>query len=158
MTSTEAESFTPETPDTAMVDAFTVRGLLDRYLLALDTEKLDDAWARTLFTEDAVVAFPLSRYEGRAGLAAWHRAALENFARTQHLNSPAVVEVSGDEAALRANLLSTHVHHPGGPGPELFTTGTSVSGAARRTAGGWRLTRLAFGLIWVDGVPPGARG
>ncbi|WP_409239864.1 nuclear transport factor 2 family protein [Streptomyces sp. PA5.6] len=155
MTSTEAESVTP---DTAVVDAFTVSGLLDRYLLALDTEELDDAWARTLFTEDAVVAFPLSRHEGIAGLARWHRAALENFARTQHLNSPAVVELTGAGASLRANLLSTHVHHPGGPGPELFTTGTSVTGAARRTPDGWRLTRLSFGLIWVDGVPPGARG
>ncbi|MFH8612584.1 nuclear transport factor 2 family protein [Streptomyces sp. NPDC018029] len=155
MTSTEAEAFTP---DTAMVDAFTVRGLLDRYLLALDTEKLDDAWARTLFTEDAVVAFPLSRHEGRAGLAEWHRSALAHFARTQHLNSPAVVDCAGDEASLRANLVSTHVHHPGGEGPELFTTGTSVSGSACRTAAGWRLARLSFGLIWVDGVPPGARG
>ncbi|MEU6826053.1 nuclear transport factor 2 family protein [Streptomyces atriruber] len=155
MTSTEAESFTP---DTAMADAFTVRGLLDRYLLALDTEKLDDAWARGLFTRDAVVAFPLSRYEGIHGLAEWHSNALANFARTQHLNSPAVVDCTGDEATLRANLVSTHVHHPGGEGPELFTTGTSVSGAARRTPDGWRLTRLSFGLIWVDGVPPGARG
>jgi hypothetical protein len=155
MTFTDADSFAP---GTAMADAFAVGGLLDRYLLALDSENLDAAWARSLFTADAVVAFPLSRHEGRDGMAEWHRNALAHFARTQHLNSPAVVDCTGEEATLRANLVSTHVHQPGGEGPELFTTGTSVSGAARRTPDGWRLTRLAFGLIWVEGVPPGARG
>ncbi|MGV9941027.1 nuclear transport factor 2 family protein [Streptomyces sp. NPDC003401] len=154
MTSTDAASFTPD----ALADAFAVGRLLDRYLLALDSEKLDDAWAGTLFTADAVVAFPLSRHEGMEGLAEWHRNSLAHFARTQHLNSPAVVDCAGDEAVLRANLVSTHVHRPGGEEGELFTTGTSVSGAARRTPGGWRLTRLSFALIWVDGVPPGARG
>ncbi|WAX76366.1 nuclear transport factor 2 family protein [Streptomyces sp. KMM 9044] len=155
MTSTDDESFAP---GAAMADAFTVGGLLDRYLLALDSEKLDDVWARSLFTADAVVAFPLSQHEGIDGLSEWHRNSLAHFARTQHLNSPAVVDCAGDEATLRANLVSTHVHHPGGRGPELFTAGTSVSGAARRTPDGWRLTRLSFGLIWVDGEPPGARG
>ncbi|MFI7415563.1 nuclear transport factor 2 family protein [Streptomyces sp. NPDC049627] len=129
--------------------------LLDRYLIDLDEEKLDDAWARALFTDDARVEFPMARHEGIEGLAAWHRQALEAFARTQHLNSPAVVDLTGDErAALRANLVSTHVHHPDTPGDPLFVAGTLVHGEARRTERGWRLSELSFRLVWSTGSPP----
>lgn len=135
-------------------DPAAVAGLLDRYLISLDDEKLDDSWARGLFTEDAVVAFPMNAHEGRAGMADYHNGALAAFERTQHLGSPAVVAVNGDGATLRANLISTHVHHPGGDRPPLFVTGTFVDGAARRTPEGWRLSRLSFRLIWAQGAPP----
>ncbi|MFD7390480.1 nuclear transport factor 2 family protein [Streptomyces sp. NPDC059852] len=132
-----------------------IGGLLDRYLIGLDDEKLDDDWARGLFTDDARVEFPMARHEGVDGLADWHRRALEAFARTQHLNSPAVVDLTGDErAVLRANLVSTHVHHPDTPGDPLFVSGTLVRGAARRTGQGWRLTELSFQLVWSTGSPP----
>jgi SnoaL-like domain len=139
--------------------------LLDRYLLGLDDGKLDDAWALALFTEDARVEFPMARHEGLPGLADWHRAALEAFARTQHLNSPVVVDLLGEErAVLRANLISTHVHHPdagsgsGSGGDQLFVSGTLVDGEARRTEQGWRLARLSFRLVWSTGTPPRPRG
>ncbi|GAA2140648.1 hypothetical protein GCM10009802_50940 [Streptomyces synnematoformans] len=135
-----------------------VGGLLDRYLIGLDTEKLDDAWARGIFTEDAAVVFPMNAHQGIEGLAEWHRASLAAFARTQHLNSPAVVECAGDTATLRANLVSTHVHHSDAARSDLFTVGTSVTGSALRTADGWRLTALTFAVIWMDGEPPGGAG
>jgi hypothetical protein len=138
----------PENPISA------VARLLDRYLLDLDDEKLDDEWAERLFTVDACVEFPMSRHAGRAGLAAYHRDALAKFAATQHLSSPAAVTVRGDTAALRANLVSTHVlaGESDGP-PALFTAGTFVTGEARRTAAGWRLRRLSFRLVWASGSP-----
>ncbi|CCH32742.1 nuclear transport factor 2 family protein [Actinosynnema sp. NPDC047251] len=126
-----------------------VGALLDRYLLDLDAGSLDEAWARSLFTEDAVVEFPVGRHEGVPGLAAFHRTALAKFARTQHLNSPAAVDLYGDRARLRANLVSTQVL----PGGSLFTTGTRAEGLASRTAHGWRLRRLSFHLIWSTGSP-----
>jgi hypothetical protein len=136
-----------------------VAGLLDRYLLSLDEGELDEAWAARLFTKDAVVAFPVSRHEGVEGMAAYHRAALSAFAATQHLGSPAVVEGDGQRAVLRANLISTHVHHArhtqgeGALAP-LFSTGTFVDGQARRTEQGWRLDLLTFRLLWSQGSPP----
>jgi len=135
-------------------DAALVGELLGRYLLALDDEKLDDAWARSLFTEDAVVTFPMSRHAGRAGLAGWHRASLAAFTRTQHLGSPPVVTVDGDRAAFRANVLTTHVHHPGTDRPPLFRAGTLASGEARRTPAGWRLNALSFEVLFTEGEPP----
>ncbi|MDT6987478.1 nuclear transport factor 2 family protein [Streptomyces lusitanus] len=136
------------------VDAALVGELLGRYLIALDDEELDDAWARSLFTEDAVVTFPMSRHAGRAGLAEWHRASLAAFARTQHLGSPPVVAVDGDVAVFRAHVLTTHVHRPGGEGPGLFRAGTLARGVARRTPAGWRMTELSFHVLFTEGEPP----
>ncbi|MER7779676.1 nuclear transport factor 2 family protein [Streptomyces sp. NPDC096191] len=139
------------------VDAALVGELLGRYLVTLDDEVPDEAWARSLFTENAVVTFPVSRHEGRAGLAEWHRASLAAFAATQHLGSPAVVTVTGDRAVFRANVLTTHVHHSGGDRPPLFRAGTLASGEARRTAAGWRMGELSFRVLFTEGEPP-ARG
>lgn len=150
MTSTESPAVLE------FLDATAVAGLVDAYLIGLDTEELDDDWVRGIFTEDAAVVFPTSRHEGVPGMAEWHRASLAAFARTQHLHSPVVTDVRGNVATLRANLVSTHVHHAGGDRPPLFVTGTGVSGEARRTDDGrWRLTLLEFTVIWLEGTPPG---
>ncbi|MFI7345272.1 nuclear transport factor 2 family protein [Streptomyces sp. NPDC049936] len=135
-------------------DAAVVAELVGRYLVTLDDEELDDAWARSLFTQDATVTFPMSRHQGCAGLAQWHRASLACFARTQHLGSPAVVSVTGDSAVFRANVLTTHVHHPGQSRPPLFRAGTLASGRARRTAAGWRIGELSFRVLFTEGEPP----
>ncbi|MFI8233803.1 nuclear transport factor 2 family protein [Streptomyces sp. NPDC085900] len=135
-------------------EAAVVGELLGRYLIALDDGELDDAWARSLFTEDAVVTFPMSRHAGCAGLAAWHRASLAVFARTQHLGSPPVVSVDGERAVFRANVLTTHVHPTGGDTPPLFRAGTLASGEARRTPDGWRMSALSFRVLFTEGEPP----
>lgn len=131
-----------------------VAELLGRYLLTLDYDEPDDAWARSLFTEDAVVTFPMSRHEGRAGLAEWHRAALAAFARTHHLGTRPLVTAEGERAVFRANVLTTQVHHPGGDRPPLFRAGTLATGEARRTPHGWRMCELSFTAVFTEGEPP----
>ncbi|MFB7657728.1 MULTISPECIES: nuclear transport factor 2 family protein [unclassified Streptomyces] len=135
-------------------DAAAVADLVARYLVTLDDGELDDAWARSLFTEDARVAFPMSRHQGCAGLAGWHRASLAAFAATQHLGAPAVVTVTAERALFRANVLTTHVHHPGAGRPPLFRAGTLAWGAARRTGAGWRIGELSFRVLFTEGEPP----
>jgi hypothetical protein len=142
---------------TSSSSAAEAAALLDHYLTGLDSAKLDDHWTRGLFTPDASVEFPNARHEGIEGLAEFHRKAMSAFARTQHLNSPAAVVVDDGQATLRANLISTHVHHGDGPdggGQRLFTAGTFLQGRARRTAEGWRLCALEFRLVWSTGHPP----
>jgi hypothetical protein len=133
--------------------------LIDRYLLSLDLGELDDEWARSLFTADAVVEFPMSTHTGVDGLAGYHTDALAMFAGTQHLNSPAVVEFTGPgRATLRANLISTHVHHPGSAPEPIFVTGSLVTARARATARGWRLALLSVRPVWMTGSPPRPAG
>ncbi len=97
----------------------------------------------------------MSGHEGIEGMAGYHRDALSAYARTQHLNSPSVVdEVDGEQARVRANIAVTHVHHPGTPADPIFAAGTLVTGRARRTQAGWRLAELAFRVLWTTGSPP----
>lgn len=152
----ERTSVTSRTRTAQRNQSAEVGALLDRYLISLDDgTELDDAWAGELFTEPARVEFPMSEHEGLGGVAEYHRLALGAFERTQHLGSPALVEVDGDRAMLTSNLMSTHVK-PADQG--LFTAGTLVTGEARRTAAGWRLCRLSFRLLWTSGSPPGQAG
>ncbi|MEV6204718.1 nuclear transport factor 2 family protein [Streptomyces sp. NPDC051771] len=140
-------------------EVFEISGLLSRYLVSLDDEEIDDAWARRLFTEDAHIDFPMSVHDGIDGLAAFHLHARAAFAGTQHLGSSVVTDVDddGDHAALRANVLATHVHHPGAAADPLFQAGTLATARARRTAEGWRLASLSLRVLWTRGTPPGAQ-
>ncbi|MBD0707899.1 MULTISPECIES: nuclear transport factor 2 family protein [unclassified Streptomyces] len=141
-------------------EASEISSLLDRYLIGLDGDEIDDAWARALFTEDAAVVFPIGRHDGFDGLADYHRASLTAFAATQHLGSPAAVAVDegGKHAVFRANVLATHVHHPGAPGEPLFQAGTLAYGEARHGPDGWRMSVLSFQVLWTRGTPPNGAG
>lgn len=135
---------------TRLVHRLEVGALLDRYLVGLDERRIDDGWAASLFTADARVEFPMARHEGIEGLAEFHRTAMAKFARTQHLNSGAVVDLGDGRATVRANLISTQVL----PSEALFTTGTFAHGEARLDADGWRFSHLSFRLVWSTGQPP----
>ncbi|WP_369364413.1 nuclear transport factor 2 family protein [Streptomyces sp. CG4] len=129
--------------------------LLDRYVLGLDYDKLDNEWANGLFTADVVIEFPVSRHTGIDGLVEYHQRALAMWARTHHVNTPSIVSVTGDRATLRANMTSVHVHHEReGEMRPHYVSGTCVTGDAVRAERGWRLSRLSFDLIWRTGNPP----
>jgi len=77
------------------------------------------------------------------------------WARTHHLNTPSIVNVTGERASLRANMTSVHVHHEReGETRPHYVSGTYVTGDAVLTERGWRLSRLSFDLIWKTGNPP----
>lgn len=159
MPSPKSEVATPPAQLDEVAQRAEIGALLDRYLLSLDENRIDDAWSRSIFTADVRIEFPVSHHEGVDGLATYHREALAKFERTQHLNSGAVIDLDGDRATVRANLISTHVLRsvpvpPGADWASLFTTGTYVDGEARRTADGWRFRRLSFRLVWATGNPP----
>ncbi|MEV0741823.1 nuclear transport factor 2 family protein [Streptomyces sp. NPDC050549] len=140
-------------------EVFEIGALLDRYLVSLDDDEIDDTWAQGLFTKDARIEFPMSRHDGIEGLADHQREGLAAFAGTQHLGSPAVVALDedGDRAVVRANIIATHVHHPGGADEPLFQAGTLATAEARRTADGWRLSSLSLRVLWTRGTPPRTR-
>lgn len=136
-----------------------VGALLDRYLIGLDGGDYDADWFRSLFTADVTVEFPHASHEGLDGLVEFHRRSLSAYAVTQHLGSPAVVEIDGGKATLKANAIATHVHRPenvAAVGP-IFASGSAVRGEAELTGAGWRLRRLSFQKLWMTGQPPPRR-
>ncbi|MDG6106627.1 nuclear transport factor 2 family protein [Dactylosporangium aurantiacum] len=132
-----------------------VADLFGRYLMTLDTVKLDSEWASWMFTPDVAIEFPMSRHEGIEGVADYHAQSLAPFAGTQHLSSPPVVDPDGDTGArFRAHVVSIHVY-AAGTAPGRFSAGTIATGEARLTPAGWRLRRLSLQVVWTEGHPPG---
>jgi len=170
MTQTQTQAWIPADPEVvilrellgAFADRDAVARLIDRYLASLDQRIFDDSWARSLFTEDVRLEFPIGSRTGRAGLAEFQAAAMAKFERTLHVGSNYAIAVHGDRATLGFNLLAAHVHSDAAHAERGYAPGTHfdiggrMEGEAERTEGGWRLSRLALQLVWTTGEPPAA--
>ncbi|RLK53975.1 nuclear transport factor 2 family protein [Actinokineospora cianjurensis] len=146
-----------------LIDRLAIEELLDRYLAGLDEAEFDDTWARSIFTEDGRFEFPVGGHAGVTGMAGFTAAMMGKWRRTHHLGACHLVELDGDLARVRGNLIATHLHPqspppeqlPRGRAPEPFQVGDRFEGEARRTDAGWRFARLAFEVVWSRGTPPG---
>ncbi|WP_330290083.1 nuclear transport factor 2 family protein [Streptomyces sp. NBC_00576] len=152
-----------------LADRLDVQELVDRYLAGLDDAEFDDAWARSIFTEDGRFQFMMGGHDGVAGMAEYTAAMMGKWRRTHHVAAGHLVEIDGDRARVRGSLIATHLHPheatpeqpPGQPGahgrpgaPEPFQVGDRFEGEAVRTDAGWRFARLAFEVVWTRGTPP----
>lgn len=136
-------------------DRAALSALIDRYVVLLDTQDVngfDESWPGTVFTEDVRLHFPIGTHEGIEGVAEFHHAAKQKFARTLHLSANHVVRLDEDRASVRFHLIATHVHHDAGT--PLFDIGGHYTGEAVRTPAGWRFREWGFHLDWAQGPGP----
>ncbi|HEX2312892.1 MAG TPA: nuclear transport factor 2 family protein [Thermomonospora sp.] len=145
----------PPTADTGLrlADRADLIDLVSRYHHSLDARRFDDAWARSLFTEDVVLDFPVGGHEGVAGLAEFTTRFMGRWDRTHHHATDHLVTLDGDHATVVWNMLATHVHPAGSGAPGHFHLGARLDGATVRGPGGWRFRRLALRVIWTSGRP-----
>ncbi|MER7849115.1 nuclear transport factor 2 family protein [Kitasatospora sp. NPDC096077] len=148
-----------------LVDRADITGLIDGYLMSLDTEpfgggRFDDAWARRYFTPDVRITSPVGQHQGIDGLAASEQATMGKFERTQHVGANYMIDLDGDRAGVRWNAIMTHVHlastqeaRGGQPGGH-FDVGGTFTGEAVRTPEGWRLRSLDVRAVWTTGQGP----
>lgn len=128
--------------------------LIDRYLLSLDEGGFDEAWARSLFTEDVVMDFPVGSHRGIKDVTGFTAQIMDRWARTHHNGANHTVHTDGDQAAIAWNVYAIHVHHgsPNPPAPgEHFHLGGRFRGVAARTPEGWRIRRLGLRVLWTAG-------
>lgn len=142
----------------ALTDRAELADLADRYLRALDDSAFDEAWAHTVFTEDVELDFPPGSHQGIADVPGFTRGFMHHWQRTHHNVSHYAIELDGDRAAVAWNVVAIHLHHGSPPPPASaahFYLGGRFEGVARRTAAGWRLSRLTLRVAWTTG--PGIR-
>lgn len=135
------------------LDKAEIGELLNRYAKVLDERNFQDALPM-LFDVDCVVDFPPGEHRGLDGLAAHHDAVMAPFLRTQHLFTNFVVDLKGNQASIRANVLVTHVEDVDAQ-EGLFIVGGVLTGAAIRTADGWRIAKVVLDPVWRQGKGPG---
>ncbi|MFE1029065.1 nuclear transport factor 2 family protein [Streptomyces sp. NPDC058818] len=141
-----------------LTDRLEIKDLFDRYIVALDRAheaEFDDAWYRTVFTQDVRFTFPIGVHKGVEGFAEFQRAAKARWARTHHLCANHVVELDGDQARLRVHQVATHLHLPEGEAGEAGEDPFVVSGYydvhAVRTHVGWQFDDVSFHVVSAIG-------
>jgi hypothetical protein len=151
-----------------LVDRAEIDDLVDRFSRDLDDytrdrRPFDVAWVRSYFTDDASVDYPVGSATGAENVSALiDGKGMAPFQRTQHVTANHIVDLDGDRARVRFNLIATHVFTEdirldrGEPPGARFTVGDYYEGTLVRTASGWRFTHQSLTVTWTDGRPPGA--
>lgn len=134
-----------------LVDRQAVAELVDRYFASVDDGTgLDGAWAATIFSEDVRIEHRGFTLEGLEDVVVGHRFVRGGWARTFHASTNLRVALDGDRARIDGRLQAIHVHREGGPA-EPYVIANAFDGDVVRTAGGWRIQRLAQHTIWSSG-------
>jgi hypothetical protein len=124
-----------------MIDRAEIADLTARLGACLDEHRFDDL--RALFTEDATASTPGGTAEGRDAVIAQATRNHAAYDHVHHLITNVLVDLDGDEATVRANLVATFVRDS----PELVL-GAIYRFGARRTAAGWRLAGVRVEPLW----------
>lgn len=130
--------------------------LINRYFAAIDDKRLDLVLAESTFAPAAKMVRPNGAET--VGPAAICEAQNESFARfraTQHVMTNHVVDLAGEHARVRANVIATHLWAPGQGDPVAleshFTAGGVITVEVVRFERGWRITRLENRVVWRTG-------
>lgn len=130
----------------AHLDRLAVAEVITRYGSSLD----ESNWERlsTCFAPDVTSVLaggdPIHGYED---LEAAVRFALGAYERTQHHIAGQEIEIDGDTAVLRANLIATHVHDG-----QTFVVGGVYRERLVRTPDGWRISYHELDALWMEGT------
>jgi ketosteroid isomerase-like protein len=123
--------------------------LITRYTRAVDTKTFDPI---DVFTDDAVLDY--SAAGGPAAppkeALAWVAEMMQIFDRWQHTIGQVAIELSGDTATATAYFLNPMILKEE-TGEKLVEVGGYYHHELRRTADGWRSTRMVDDVVWTRG-------
>jgi 3-phenylpropionate/cinnamic acid dioxygenase small subunit len=102
---------------------------------------------RDLFTGDATIATPGGTVSGHDALVAQARRGHSRDKGIQHVITNHLVEIDGDRASVRANLLVAFAAS-GPDDPQPFLLGEVYRFELRRSADGWRISSLSSTPVW----------
>jgi 3-phenylpropionate/cinnamic acid dioxygenase small subunit len=134
----------------SLTDRLELQEMISRLAAALDEHRFDDL--RALFLADATVSTPGGTARGPEAVVAQAARNHEDYDRLQHLVSGVVVDLDGDRAAVRANLVGVFGKSPENL-PSRVLGGLYRFGAAR-TDDGWRFASLDVRAVWFYGDVP----
>jgi SnoaL-like domain len=134
-----------------LLDRDRILTLMNRYFASIDdATNLDAEWARSIFSDDVRVEHRGFTLEGVEDMAVGNRFVREGWDRTFHVSTNAQVDLHGDRAEVRAQLLAIHVHPDATP-PEPYIIANVFEADAVRTPDGWRFQTLNLQSVWSTG-------
>jgi SnoaL-like domain len=136
----------------ALQDRLDIQDLINQLGVYLDEKRIDDL--ADIFAGDV---------EGRlaggdpffsiAEIQEHARRHLPQWARLQHVFTNILINLEGDTASLRANLINMHVADPDAP-DKHFDFGGYYQITVRRDPVGWRISNILLMEIWRGGESP----
>ncbi|HKE78793.1 MAG TPA: nuclear transport factor 2 family protein [Solirubrobacteraceae bacterium] len=135
-----------------LLDHHEIVDLVSRLGLWLDDKRWDDASA--ILTADATAKTLGGTVQGRDALVEQARRNHPDGTGTQHVITNCVVDLQGDRAEVRANLIVSFFSATeiGEPARQI---GERYRFDAVRTDVGWRLAGVRALPMWLDGALPG---
>ena len=129
---------------------------INRYFRLLDERRFEPSLFAQLFTERAEVRRPNGTVLiGPEGIASSHAKSMARFRVTQHLLTGHDVDIQGDAATVRINLVAVHLwEEDGNPASMLgnhFAAGGVVHATLEKRTDGWRIRSVAMQVVWRDG-------
>jgi SnoaL-like domain len=142
-------------------DRAEITDLVSRLGACLDEARFDEMAG--LLAEDVTVRTPGGEAVGRTAVAAQARRNHPADQRFQHVITNVLVDLDGDRATARANLV-LHVTVPGDRSPDdpapavapRAGLGEVYSFGLARTPAGWRFARVEIEPRWLSGTLPRA--
>lgn len=135
-----------------LVDRNEITELVNQLGRALDEGRFDDF--RTIYTAEATAKTPGGRAEGRDALIAQASRNHSDDKRIQHFITNVMIDLHGDAAEVRANLIATFAQATTAVSEPQYTLGEVYRFDAVRTAEGWRLSRVETTPLWSKGTRP----
>jgi len=140
----------------AWVDKLALTELVTTYFQLVDDKDLAVEKMQAIFTDDGAITRPNDAVvKGPAEIAESNRSSFARFRATQHLPSGFVIDLDGDRATVRVNVMAMHLWADGFGDPNAldkhFVGGVVIHASARRTASGWRLSSLRGRNVWRSG-------
>jgi hypothetical protein len=130
-----------------LIDRNEIADLVSRLGIWLDDKRFDDG--RSIFTEDATATTPGGSVQG-VDLMAEQARRNHEVERTQHVITNVLIDLEGDRATVRANLIARLVDRADAPGYH-FDIGERYDFEAVRTPAGWRFNRVQSSPVWTSG-------
>ena len=129
---------------------------VNSYFRFLDERRFAPPLFATIFTERAEVRRPNGEVlTGPDHIAASHARSMVRFKVTQHLVSGHDVEIHGDRATVRANIVAIHLWEEEGNAANMLGNHFAAGGVLRVTLEkrdeGWRMATVANDVVWRDG-------
>jgi hypothetical protein len=131
-----------------LVERDEITRLVYRLGVCLDEGRFDDL--RNLFVDDAVASTPGGVAEGIDAVIAQAGRNHPPDDGIQHLVGNVLVDLEGDRARVRANLIVSFARHGAEP-DALSAVGEVYRFVARRTPPGWRFARVESHPVWDSG-------
>ncbi|WP_067686353.1 nuclear transport factor 2 family protein [Nocardia jejuensis] len=139
-----------------LLDTARITRVFDSYFRALDEKQFDLSRFERIFTSDAKVVRPNGvAMTGPETIAHSHADSFTRFEGSQHLLTGHHVEIDGDTATLRANMVAIHLWKDMPAGASMldrsFTAGGVITAELLRTPDGWRIAQVANRILWRTG-------